>query len=310
MTMIAIACKGDTAEFITDTVTYTSEYSRIGEQTKHLSLPHLDCAVLTQGDTTFGNYAKSALMQASYQVDTFDELVEGAPGWIADMWAARQSDAAAQGREIDPEALVFLVGYSLRSKRFVSYAFPANAGFVPFETRGLWVIPTPWTARPSPYTLELFRSWAEEANRVWPPESQIDIDGLCSSWKSKPPILPPRDLDEWRAIAQEVRASRTLDQFCQCFVGGRVFHTTLRRGTTLTQEILRFDDDGAELQAIVAGTDHPLAQAMPCECGSGAQFVDCCRPGSLSDPCRCGSGKEFRACCLIAAHPDRVEGDA
>lgn len=84
-------------------------------------------------------------------------------------------------------------------------------------------------------------------------------------------------------------------------MAGDVFHTRIQRGELHTRRIHSFDDTGEGFQRMVEGTHHPVAQLMPCWCGSGDIALDCHLLADLDQPCRCGrpEPKTFRECCAV-----------
>lgn len=76
-------------------------------------------------------------------------------------------------------------------------------------------------------------------------------------------------------------------------IAGELVHTTLRRGRCVTRSVWKSPTSGADFERFVQGTDHPVAHAAECACGSGLNILACCRLGDDSKPCRCRSGKPF-----------------
>jgi hypothetical protein len=267
MTLIAFATYGDHAEFVTDTVSYTSGAEEMGRCTKHATLNHLDAAVLTQGDSLFGDYAMSGANQVSGRVPTFDELVDLAPTFLAQCWADR---VAQQGGNEDAvtESVVFLIGWSDRAQAFTSHAFASEQSFKRLTVTRPWVMPAPWVARPSGLELRRMKRWMANHSRV---------DEAAEQWAQAPQMKAPTSIDQWVGLARLARDQRSLSGgFAHVIVAGDVFHTRLSRGAVNTQRVYTFNDAGDEFLRMVAGTYHPLALAAACSCESGKPSGECC----------------------------------
>lgn len=283
MTLIAIACKGDTAEILYDSLAYTQNLGKIGHTSKCMVLPHLDAAILSQGDGVFGIEAKSVLAQSSALVDDLDQILAAAPEALRQLYA----DLASVRPEITSPSTVFLVGWSGSANRFQAHYLAFEDQFEPTPIDGLHVMPAPFTERPS--ALELNRLKAayvgQEGSNFW------------TGWAAMPEPLIPDTVDDWERVGERAR-DRALIEHCRTLVGGRLFFTRLELGSSTTTELLEFDDPH-EFERIVRGSQHPIAQQMPCSCGSGKTFLDCCLAEHYADghPCDCGSGKSFVECC-------------
>lgn len=278
MTLIAIATYGsDRAEFITDTTWYTHRVSHLGRCTKSLALPHLDAAVITQGDSDFGVLVKIGALTASADAATFDELVEHAPMWLRQLWA----DAPTKDGDV---ATVFMVGWSDRDQKFRAWCFATEHDFAPSKIPGLFVTPTPWTMRPSKLELERVRAIEADDPR---------IDEVTRLWMAKPATPAPRTTQEWVDLALAAQAQRgvTRGSYNHVIVAGEVIHTKLKRGSVETRKIHTFDD--ADLFWVVEFTEHPIALAGPCYCDSGKTYGDC---HAGESPCGCRSGMPFGEC--------------
>lgn len=287
MTLIAFATYPDRIEFVTDTASYTDRVTHMRACTKHLILPHLDAAVLAQGDQVFGDLAGSSALQVSSQVITFDELVESAPEWLTNLWEMRSEERANM-----PDSMVVLLGYSLMLGRFVAYAFTSEDGFAQREIPGLFVTPSPWRLAPSEIELGRFRTYVAERD---------DGEQLIEAWLSWDAGQPPKSVGEWVELACQVREQRAMQPFGHVIVAGRVLHTRLERGSVHTRRVHEFDDSGEEFLRLVAGTHHPQAQLSPCVCGSGKRALDCHLADELDDTCGCASGQRFRECCMVVS---------
>lgn len=266
MTLIAFATYGDHAEFVTDTISYTSGGEELGRCTKHMTLNHLDAAVLTQGDELFGDDAVSGANQVSGRVATFDELVDAATDFLADLWRARLAEKG--GSEDVAESVIFFLGWSDRAGAFTAHAFASEQGFKPLAVTRPWVMPTPWSLRPSGLELRRLKTWNQD---------HPQIEQACAAWAAAPPLAAPQSIEAWVDLAKQARELRSLGgRFGRVIVAGDVFHTRVSRGAVHTQRVHRFNDAGDELLRMVAGSYHPLALAAACDCGAGRAFGDCC----------------------------------
>lgn len=252
MTLIAFATYGDRAEFITDTVSYTANVSELGSCTKALTFPHIDAAVLAQGDSQFCDDAKATALKASAHFEGFDALVESAPAWLRSVWSSHQA-----GGPLD-DTTVILLGWSERERAFVAWQFASEHDFQPVNVSGLWVWPTPWTAHPTDLeSVRLVKFGKRRPN----PQNYRDA---AESWMRASELASPASASEWHDLAIQVREQRALEEFSRVIVAGDVFHTVMRRGETATKRIHRYDDTGDELSTMVTGTQHPVSQAAPC----------------------------------------------
>jgi hypothetical protein len=290
MTLIAFATYGDHAEFITDTASYTRYVTSMGKTTKHLTLNHIDTAVLTQGNSGFGADVQAGSLQAGGQVANFDEFVETAPRWIREQW---EIDSAGHALS---ESAVFLIGWSDQHSKFTVYALASEDNFQPRRISAPWVIPSPWQYRPSRIELGRARDYMgdDDPNRE-------DFLGL---WEAKPVLQAPRSIDEWLDLGKTVREQRALTHFMRVIVAGSLIHTRLDRGSVTTKTIHEFNDAGEEFLQLIAYTQHPQATGMACWCDSGKKFVDCHLAPHMDESCGCGSKKTFRECCSVDASVD------
>lgn len=286
MTMIAFATHGDHAEFITDTTSYTANGSAMGHCTKHVTLPHLDAAIITQGGVSFGVHAKINLLEASADVDTFDDLTALTQRLLQAVWGALGTSG---------EGLVILLGYSPSAGRFTAHTFSSDDGFTHNRVTQPWAIPMPWTARPT--DIEVDR------HRKRPGRRNLEEDlGAIAAWTAKPPLPEHRGIDEWRHLAETIREQRALIEYGRVFVAGSVLHTRLERGQITTAKIHEFNDQGEEFLRMIEWTFHPIAQLMECHCGSGERFRDCHLAEFHDKPCTCGkAGQTFAECCMVGA---------
>lgn len=292
MTMICLATYGDHAEIITDTASYLPNGAQLGRASKVLTIPHLDAAVITQGDCEMGDYAAVALWQAARQVTTFDDLVDWFPTWAPEEW--RQCSGHARGADF----LAFLIGYSPAAERFTAHGFASDwHDFEAFPIGSTWTMPTPFELRPSTLEARRFRAWERGAAEHHGRDSRGAE--IVQTWMGRAPVARPRSVDEWVALAKRIRQERALESYANVFVAGDVIHTRIGRGETTTRKVHSFNDEGAEFLQMISATQHPVAQLMPCECGSGVVRLDCCLAEDVDKSCGCLSGKTFRDCCMV-----------
>lgn len=303
MTMIAFATYGDRAEIITDTASYLQNGSALSRCSKVVTIPHLDTAVTTQGDSAFGTDVKSAALQVAGQVTTFDELVDEFPRVLRDLWARRRAEWGAAS-----DSVVFLIGYSPRVEAFRAWGFATDLdNLEPFAIEPTWVMPCPWGVRPD--RLQVARFLADDAD--WAAQYDAEPTGprfVDQLWSQQPTLTPPATLDEWVTLAQLVRQDRAVDdRFPSTYVAGDVFHTRIGRGEITSRKVHSFDDSGEEFLQMISGTQHPIAQLLPCPCDSGEIYLACCLAPALDQPCGCHvSGKTFRECCAVSAEVRRA----
>jgi hypothetical protein len=263
MTLIAFATYGDHAEFITDTASYTRSVTHLGRCTKHLTIPHIDAAVLVQGDSDYGVAVKTGALLTSASVSTFDELVETAPEWLAVLWRDRRET----GNGEPCESVAFLIGWSDTEQEFTAYAFASEREFKAHRVNRTWVMPCPWDYRPTALELRRMRRWMHD---------HPDVDKAAEMWSHCPPVRTPQSVDEWVALAKLARQQRSIrETFARVVVAGDVFHTRLARGEVATRRVHRFNDSGDEFAQMVRWTEHPQALAATCWCDSGATFGEC-----------------------------------
>lgn len=291
MTLISFATYGDHAEFITDTTWYTRYLEKLGLTTKHMHLTHLDAVILTQGDSEFGDYAQVSACKLGAESANFDALLRRLP----DTLRAVYGDVG-----VTPErgpCTAFAIGYSEEAGEFVGVVHASEQAFKPLRVTQ-WLMPTPWTLRPSGIELRRLReSMADDVDR-----SRVDLlPTVEQRWSTMPKMAPPRDVDGWVELAKLANAQRTLDNYAEVLVLGNVIHGRLERGTATTSVVHTFQHTEEELQKILASTRHPIGQMQACWCGSGETFRDCHLRDYWADPCGCGSGQAFQDCCLVGA---------
>lgn len=292
MTLIAFACKGDSAEFIVDTACYLPNARTFRRTTKSVLLPHLNAAFLASGAGNFTFLARATVLAEAEDRDTFDDLLETAPQWLGRVWA----DVSTNG-EPDMSCTSFLIGYSPRLGEFVAYEFDADTGFAPRRVMGAHVQPALWSIRPSPEEVAGTMKWLSKS------EPEERVREFCDRWLKAPEteIPTPTSLSEWVTIALAVREQRSLQgPFARIYVAGQLLHTYLGVGTSSTMKVWDFDDEGEEFAKMVSYSDHPVSQLGPCPvCDSGEPFVDCCMRQAFDKPCACGSDATLGECCAI-----------
>lgn len=289
MTLIGIATYGDHAEFITDTVSYTLHAERLGVTTKHLPLHHLDAAVLSSGDTSFGVYAKLSALELSTWCQTFDDLAERYQATV------RQVCAETPGK---PEhCTAFLVGYSHKAREYVIHVYAQEQDFKPLTVK-TWLSPTPWNLRPSGIEL---RRGRDAARAEGEPRWGDWVKTVEPLWPRRPKMKPPASVEEWVSLAETVQEHRTVDAYWVVMVMGSLVHTRLERGATTSRTVHEFAQTGEGFARLLEGTRHPIGQMQDCHCGSGKTYRDCHLRPHWTDPCGCASGRTFYECCMVPA---------
>lgn len=263
MTLIAFHATDKSAHLMTDSVTYTTYCEELGHATKRAPIDHLDATIATQGDTTWGDTVVALLLTYSTRATTFDDLVDQAPR------AARgcRDGLATDANGYDAgEGFVVLLGWSHRLGRFAGYVLHSRNDYEAREHDGLFVYPSPWTARPTREQLDSFREWEDDdANR----------DKVVELWQAKPILEPPADDAEWVDLAKRVRTERSAEPYAKVLVAGSVYLTKIKRGFQSTRKVHQFNDRGEEWVKVLSGTRHPIGLAAPCPCGSGERVADC-----------------------------------
>ena len=283
MTLIAFQTHGDHAELITDTTSYTVNGSRLGQCSKLLPLPHMDALIAAQGDSSFGDQAKMVLWQAAAQVATFDDLAEGAPGWLRECWEFEKPSG---------DAFVLLLGYSPAQGRFTAHLFASEHDFNGQQIEGAWAHPMPFTAQITDL----------EADRLRRHDGSDSVREALETWNTKPPLPDHNGPDEWTHLGVTIRQQRALTEYARVFVAGSLHYTRLDRGRVITAKVHEFDDQGEEFLRMIQWTFHPIAQLMECHCGSGDTFLACHLAPLMDEPCTCGtSGRALRECCAVAS---------
>ena len=292
MTLIAFATHGETADIITDTFAYDNNVRHSGHASKVTGLPHIDAALMTQGNAAFGTVAAVMLGTLVYEAPTFDDLVNVAPDELRGVWG--DTPRAGGG-----EATVFLVGWSPSRERFAAFGFAADTDFVPWEIDGTFIMPSPLVYRPS----EL------ELSRLEGSVNMTDPSALSEALRELPLPPTPTSRDEWVDLALDAKLQRSSSMgagmvYGKVMISGSLHLTRLERGKQTVEVVHTFDTSGPEFLDMVSGTLHPVAQLAACGCGSGARFIDCCMAAHRDESCPCGSSKALKDCCMVSVGAD------
>lgn len=304
MSLVAVHAAGQHAHVLTDTLSYSSTQRHLRRTSKVTVVPHLNAAVLHHGSRDFGRFwVQEAQTMAG--ADNYDQLVDRAPARLDAVWdelvVTTEHRNAIHGTEFGlPRSVAIAVGYSDRAGEFRAHAWASDDYFAPQELAGVFVMPSPLTARPSELELGRLRG------------TLVNLHGLsyavsiARDLDRQPALTPPTTDEEWAALAQTIRRDRALADLysgLKMYVGGDALLTRLERGSSSTRRLVTFDDDGAEFAQMMAGSLHPVGQLGPCACGSGRPAVDCCLRELDDQPCPCGSTATFATCCRVEAAP-------
>lgn len=285
MTLVAIACRGDHAEFVTDSLNYTPSLRYMGFTTKAFPLPHLDAAILSQGDGEFAVVARAEAEELSKWAVDVDELVDGLAGPLRDAWDARPAEWPKVSR-------TFVVGWSPAAGEFISWLLHHETGFEPQRLPAMYMIPTPWDHKPAKWEAE------RVADEPVPAETREWLAGHVADWLTKPEVPLPADDDDWEALVRGARG-RAVSSLCSWPVGGKIWLSHLRRGAYTTYAFAEFDTTDEDVLGLVGYSLHPDAQMRSCWCDSGERYIQCHLVEEYADPCRCQSGKQLWDCCLL-----------
>lgn len=307
MTLIAIHTGADRAEILTDTWSYAGNWREIEHVSKVVTFPHINAAVVCQGDGRSTMDAEYAMLHASRMCSTFDEVAAEAPTAIrtsTNPWIDARVAA-----EIEVTAFtVFLVGYSESEQRYKALQFASDDdALLPKEIDDdVFVMPAPYTLRPS--DLELARL-GEKLPGIADPTHAATYQANLDFMASLPAGQAPRTPDDWWKLAMQVRSDRvvrsTIGTGVMWGVGGEAWLTTLTDDAITQERLLTYNDEGEELELAVAGTMHPVGQAGPCPCGSGERYRLCCLVQFLDQRCTCGAPLTAAECCAI--DPDQLD---
>lgn len=286
MTLIAFALYDDRAELLTDTLSYSLNFSRLGQCTKLMPLTHLDCVIATAGCGEFATDVRLGLAHLGGKMDTFDDMVEHTPAVLK----ALHQDAPAM-----TSSTVFLLGYSPAAERFTAHVYANDDDFAPLQVTSPWVMPAPWVVRPTDLEVSRLKALPDggSVERLRDQDAEI--------WLARPALEPPASVEEWIMLAEFARAHRALNGPFPTGIGGQLFLTRIWQGAQITERVGTFNDTGDEFLRLVAWTCHPMAQEQPCWCGSGYRVVECAFREEWDNPCLCKSGLTFRECCRIPA---------
>lgn len=304
MTFIGITTSTDHAEIVTDTWSYSKTLSRLGRLSKVYAMPHLDGAVVVQGDVSFGALWAANVAHCSDSMLSMDDLNEGAQEQL------RESRDALDDQRADSlgDALVLHVGFSPAAGRFTCTSFSSLDGFKPSEVTGPFVHPSPLTQRPSDYEVGWYRKALASDRTRYPDEATRErVEAAHRANLAGVEALPvgiyhPTTEEGWVALAEHSRATRstlTAQSKFKVLVGGELHHTRLEHGSVTTRTIHRFNDSGDEFAAIMRGTLHPVGQQGPCPCGSEKTYRECCIAAEENDPCWCGGPLRLKDCCAL-----------
>jgi len=302
VTLIAIACKGDTAEYVADSLSYSRSFRYTGHTAKSVVYHHIDAAVLAQGDSDFGSEVWTLFRRLTDAEPTFDAAVQRAPGVLREACeAVAQACGWSDGHPRD--ARVFFVGYSEAEGRFVSWGFFRENDFEALRLPDMFILPTPWGLRPNAFELE---EPVESEDAEW----NAWAEGVLTEWRDRPEPTVPADRDEWGQLVNQARG-RAITELRRHPLGGKVFHTELSQGgMSFTTPLMEFDRTPQSRLELVGYTLHPLAQVRPCHCDSGRRYIECHLVEEFDDPCRCESGQPLRECCLLNDEDARRLGEA
>lgn len=267
MTFIAYSTDyDDHAEIVTDTLAYTARSEELTHTTKSHALPHLDAVVIPHGDGDFANPVVTHMLLEANHAGSFDRFATAAPEWLTHLWNRLR---VRLDRELEASQ-VHLLGYSEDRAEFVAWRYTFCEDFAQVEAPGLNVYPTPFTMRPPAPERDILR-----AALAGDPGGER----FLARWDAQPVPETPADVAGWVDLAQTVREERALQPFLRTPVGGKVFHTVLRRGRVITRHIYTYNDSGEEFAQLVSGTNHPVGLAGACPCDSGRRFGECCAAG-------------------------------
>ncbi len=282
MTLIAFHTTKTSADVLTDTWAYLNDASQIARSSKTYPIQHLNAVYMTQGDCTFGGRAGLVFDGLARLSESFDALVEAAPANLGHAWMSVKMDHPG----FKPfKSAVFLVGYSTGAESFQAWEMASAEGFAPRQIVGTFAMPSPLDARPGDAEADSLIASYSRLGGGPGEESAEDAAAMaefCDAldlWRSLPPLARPNTEKDWVDLARRVRQQRALIDIrtgLKVFVAGELHLTKLQRGQVTTRTVHSFNDQGEELAQMVAGTMHPIALALPCLCGSGERFKDCC----------------------------------
>lgn len=254
MTLIAFATYGKKrAEFITDTSAYNAAADWTGRCTKHLTLNHLDAAVLNSGPIDFGHMFRAVTLEAS--VESFDDLTDGAPSLLLDLrrfWRENSPSGTRTGPFYQP--IVALIGWSDRAQEFVGYVFAGKDDFEPSVPEGLWTSTSAEPHRPKPARSDDWRALALKVRR-----DASEGDGIAVGGD----VLHTR-LERGAVVTRRIHTyDDTGEEFAK-MVEGTAHPVALARDCYCGSGIPFGECHVSDLRA------------KPCYCESGRPFGQCC----------------------------------
>jgi hypothetical protein len=299
VTLIAFHAHRDGATVMTDTLGYTPGARYVMETRKAVALPEVGAVTMTQGSTIVGDAWLDRVQALAAEAGTFDRLLEAAPATLAGLWANLGEDLAWRRTRPLAPTVAFLVGPSERRGGYVGFLLASDVGFEPRRHKGLYVMPSPLSMRPS---------WLEQARLDAHLARHLDADLAPKAAQMlrrlpAPPSPGWWTADDWRDLAVAVHRDRALVDLysgLKTYVGGDVVLTTLTADGVTERVLHTFPTDGPEWEAMLRDSLHPVGQLGPCGCDSARLAIECCLPEMFDEPCPCGSGETFAACCKIA----------
>lgn len=267
MTLIAFHAREDEATLLTDTLSYTENFSSLGATTKVQPLLHLDAAFAVKGTSDFSFFAAAAVRSAYEEAKEFDRVTA-----ILEPVLAEACEALPPPTDLWNAGLLALVGYSNEAQSFQGWTFGTHDGFVAEMHDGLFVLPAPPVAyRPHPHEMQRLEALA--ADERCPPEDHAFLD----AWQTAVAMPPPTTPDDWVRLGVAAYRTRALSDAragIKAGVGGELHLTTLRRGEQRMRRVHTFDV--GDLDRLLAWTQHPRSLDRDCFCESGKVFGECC----------------------------------
>lgn len=255
MTLVAFTVQPNSADIITDTLTYRRNGRSLGATTKVLSLPHLDAAVMTQGGGEFGQQWDYILGSAQDQADsfTFDDLSPLATSLLPELGESLEGVAG------HCDSVVFHVGYSPSAGRFKAFGYSSTQGFREVDVSDeMCCMPQPLTEVQRPASVTQWVALAKQLRN----ERALAPIGL--KWFVGGSVHHTRL--ERGSITQ--RRVHTFD-------GSGPEFARMIEGTAHPQAQLADCSCGS---GDITEMCHPHAPAdAACTCGSGRTYGDCCR---------------------------------
>jgi hypothetical protein len=278
VTLIAFHARKAGADILTDTLSYTPQAETVGVCTKVHLISHMDAAVAMQGTEAFSGRIVYWLKDICRDVDDFDGLVTYLPAILREAFElvqAERREHLALGVAVHEESVMLaLVGYSTAQQRFQGWVFASPDQFEPEEHTNVFIYPAPLSCAPSRYELTS-GLLAIAADKRQPEANKVKF----ARWLDKPPALVPQTERDWVELGKAARYDRALVDHRVLFkvlLGGDLFRTRLAVGEQTAKRIHRFNDKGTEFAQLLAGLNNPISLSLPCQCGSGRPYGDCC----------------------------------